>query len=183
MRVDPALACKHVEVAFECAPFCTDKTLVLHKTQLNNGYDEFCGQTSFASAGVRFYYLRLICHDKQSVHRESVLVAKKGEKSQAVLNEYRDMWQLTVYEKDFCTPAWSHGATAYQIFPDRFFASKLPDNTLYPERIVQTDKTAAPFWDVEKDSPTPITMDYFGGDLQGILQKLSYLKSLGVTLL
>lgn len=78
VRVDPALACKHVEVAFECAPFCTDKTLVLHKTQLNNGYDEFCGQTSFASAGVRFYYLRLICHDKQSVHRNLCWWPKKG---------------------------------------------------------------------------------------------------------
>ena len=29
-------------------------------------------------------------------------------------------WQIDVYQPDFTTPAWAHGAVVYQIFPDRF---------------------------------------------------------------
>ena len=29
-------------------------------------------------------------------------------------------WQITVYEREFETPKAAEGATAYQIFPDRF---------------------------------------------------------------
>ena len=31
-----------------------------------------------------------------------------------------DAFQLTVYDREFTTPAWLQGATVYEIFPDRF---------------------------------------------------------------
>ncbi|MFI3169945.1 MAG: glycoside hydrolase family 13 protein, partial [Faecalibacterium sp.] len=56
-----------------------------------------------------------------------------------------DMWQLTVYEKDFKTPDNYKGKVFYQIFPDRFCeGQKRP--MPYPDRFYQPDKTAEPAW-------------------------------------
>jgi len=130
VRVGAFCACKRVEVVFESTPFCAEKTLTLHRAGLAGGYDLFCGKTRFETAGVRFYYLRLVCQGN-APGEERVRIAKKGPSGCAVLDEYLPLWQLTVYEKEFTTPAWSKGAVAYQIFPDRFYASKRPGNTQY----------------------------------------------------
>lgn len=63
------------------------------------------------------------------------------------------------------TPPWVHHAIFYQIFPDRFARSGQ----------VQFDAQIEP-WD---SAPTP---DGFkGGDLYGVIDRLDYLKDLGVT--
>lgn len=64
-------------------------------------------------------------------------------------------------------PSWVNEAVFYQIFPERFCNG---DPSLSPE------DTAG--WG---DKPTP--WNYFGGDLQGVIQKLPYLEELGVTAL
>ncbi|RZJ68924.1 MAG: alpha-amylase [Flavobacterium sp.] len=99
-------------------------------------------------------------------------------------------------QKDF-TPDWSKGITWYQIFPERFSNG---DKTNDPK--VQDQDGAYPF---DTNSPFqihPWTSDWYelqpyekqngkdiyfnlqrrryGGDLQGIINKLDYLKSLGV---
>ncbi len=64
-------------------------------------------------------------------------------------------------------PEWSDGAVVYEIFPDRFFngdTSNDPTNTLS--------------W-----GGTPTNNNFFGGDLQGIIDKVNYLKDLGVDVL
>lgn len=64
-------------------------------------------------------------------------------------------------------PSWVNGAVFYQIFPERFCNG---DPSLSPENTVE--------WG---EKPTP--WNYFGGDLQGIIQKLPYLEELGVNAL
>ncbi len=90
-------------------------------------------------------------------------------------------YQITVYDRAFDTPRWLRGGVMYQIFPDRFYASK----TAACDR---DDVYLHEHW-----SDLPILMpengdencarDFFGGDLKGIEQKLPYLASLGVTVL
>lgn len=92
------------------------------------------------------------------------------------------MWQLTVYETDFATPAALEGAVFYQIFPDRFCSSGSPKEGVPGDRRLHRD------WSEEPDSrPGPDGRfrcdDYFGGDLAGIQQNLPYLSSLGVEVL
>ena len=90
-------------------------------------------------------------------------------------------WQLTVYEP-FTVPADLEGAIFYQIFPDRFCNSGKPKENLPEGRIYHQS------WDEEPvDRPDAqgrfLCNDYFGGDLEGIRQKLPYLASLGVEVL
>lgn len=89
-------------------------------------------------------------------------------------------WQLTVSSKDFNTPTWLNQGIMYQIFPDRFYRSNKKKLNVPSDRTLINDWSADPVW--QKNSSGEITnSDYFCGDLQGIIEKLDYLESLGVT--
>jgi len=90
-------------------------------------------------------------------------------------------FRLLVYEEDFTTPKWFHGATMYQIYPDRFFSSgKSPrrEDALYEEDWYApiSQYGAVPGADVKNNL-------FYGGDLFGICEKLDYLEGLGITVL
>ncbi len=90
-------------------------------------------------------------------------------------------WQLTVYEP-FSTPAPLEGAVFYQIFPDRFRNSGAPKEGVPADRVIHQDWGEAPV-DRPDGEGRFLCNDYFGGDLQGILEKLPYLAGLGVEVL
>ncbi len=90
-------------------------------------------------------------------------------------------WQLTVYDDRGHTPAWFGFGVSYQIFPDRFCRSHIPDPAgMVGERTVHENWQDTP--DFLPDEQGEIrNRDFFGGDLPGITGKLDYLKGLGVT--
>ena len=99
-------------------------------------------------------------------------------------------WQITVYERDFETPKAAEGATASQIFPDRF-------NRIGRGGLARTERREELGWTTVKHedwneevlwTPLPGQKDYdpcdfYGGDFEGIEAKLDYLQSIGVTLI
>ena len=91
--------------------------------------------------------------------------------------------QLTVYEEYGAAPDWFGRGVSYQIFPDRFCRSRLPDAAgLVGDRTVHENWQDTP--EFRPDERGEIrNRDFFGGDLAGILSKLDYLKRLGVTTL
>ena len=73
-----------------------------------------------------------------------------------------------IHEIDGCqVPDWVSKTVWYQIFPERF-ANGNPD--LSPEGALS--------WNA---AISPKTTDFFGGDLQGIIDHLDYLQDLGIT--
>ena len=92
-------------------------------------------------------------------------------------DKYSD-WQLTVSKK-FNTPGWLKGGIIYQIFPDRFMNSGKEKKNVPSDRIVRSDWGGEPYFRPDKNGEV-LNNDYFGGDLEGIRQKLPYLKDLGV---
>ncbi len=89
------------------------------------------------------------------------------------------MWQLTCYEKDFTTPDWLAGGVMYQIFPDRFAKSEQPKAGVPADRVLR-EWGEQPHWQPNQSGEV-LNNDFFGGDLQGVREKLPYLKKLGVT--
>src|SRR4051812_10080544 len=83
---------------------------------------------------------------------------------------------ITAYDPGFKTPDWLKGGVVYQIFPDRFNNGD-PSNDKPAGSFIYGDKTESRKWG---DAPTGGS-DFFGGDLRGVIDKLDYLKSLGVT--
>jgi len=96
-------------------------------------------------------------------------------------------FQITVYDAAFAPPAWMRRAVVYQVFPDRFAKgdpSPLPvpaERALYPDWSMKPE-IPADFDDPAAD-PEGKSLDFFGGNLDGIRRKLPYLASLGVTAL
>ena len=68
----------------------------------------------------------------------------------------------------------------YQIFPDRFCRSGLPHENVPSDRVLREDWGGTPYYRPDQNGHV-WNNDYFGGDLEGIIQKLDYLESLGVT--
>jgi glycosidase len=97
-------------------------------------------------------------------------------------------WKLTVYDARRQTPAWVPGGVMYQIFPDRFCrgaGAPAPGSVhpVFPESThVRGDWGGAPEWQPDAYGNVN-TFDFFGGNLNGITEKLPYLASLGVTCL
>jgi len=80
---------------------------------------------------------------------------------------------------DFKTPDWAKGAVFYQIFVDRFYNGNARNTVLDNEYSYIGSGTVR----VEDWYKYPATMgirEFYGGDLQGVIQKLDYLKELGV---
>ena len=134
----------------------------------------FEGQFSIPCPGLFFYYFVI---DTQG---GSFRLFKQGDDTNM---EAGDLWQLSCIPADFTTPDWAKGATIYQVFPDRFYASGRADvaGKLKPYTIHKN-------WYDEVDwKPTPdgqvLNNDFFGGNFRGITEKMDYIADLGVTIL
>ena len=80
----------------------------------------------------------------------------------------------------FHTPDWAKGAVIYQIFVDRF-RNGCPDNDVRDGEYLYV--AGRPVRRVRDWGQPPEPLDvnnFYGGDLQGVLEKLDYLKDLGV---
>ena len=96
--------------------------------------------------------------------------------------ENGEKWQLTVYSNQFKTPEHLKGGIIYQIFPDRFYKSGTNKRNVPKDRFLTDDWSKQPAY-LQDGSKNSLGNDYYGGDLQGICQKLPYLKSLGCTVI
>ena len=93
-----------------------------------------------------------------------------------------DPWQLTVYRPSH-TPAWFGQGITYQIFPDRFHRLSIPDPTgMVGNRDIHSNWSDNPIW-APDEKGIVWNKDFFGGSINGIREKLSYLASLSVTTL
>ena len=90
-------------------------------------------------------------------------------------------YQLTVFEDTEPVPEWFYQSILYQIFPDRFCCSgevlnPKPNSFLYGvwndlPMYIKDEKQRIARW------------DFYGGNLYGVMEKLSYIKSLGVNVI
>lgn len=79
----------------------------------------------------------------------------------------------------FSTPDWAKGAVMYQIFVDRFFNGDETNDVEDGEYIyIGEPCTRVKDWD--KCPAFMGVREFYGGDLQGVLDKLDYLQDLGV---
>ena len=105
---------------------------------------------------------RLVCYyDKRGTARE-------------IRDEYRFM-----LVPGFHTPDWAKGAVMYQIFVDRFFNGDPANDVCDREYFYIGDQVNA-VKDWHKPPANMGVREFYGGDLQGVLNKLDYLQELGV---
>lgn len=83
---------------------------------------------------------------------------------------------------DYHQPEWVKKAVFYQIFPERFCNGNQENDVTSGEYTQNGHPAIQMNW---KDEPLPYLegycMDFYGGDLEGVKEKIPYLKELGVT--
>jgi alpha-glucosidase len=83
---------------------------------------------------------------------------------------------------DYSTPDWAKGAVMYQIFVDRFCNGD-KSNDVVNDEYTYIDEHVTQVSDWSKMPASMGVREFYGGDLQGILNKLDYLHDLGVEVL
>lgn len=101
----------------------------------------------------------------------------RGDDGTAIRGDWLPEWQLTVTKCDYKVPNWAKQGVTYQIFADRFcragdtpFTKKGRLHSDWNERV-----------DIARDGEDYLANDFFGGNINGVISKLDYLASLGVT--
>lgn len=146
-------------------------------------------------------YYRFIVQDGTSTAYYGDDKYMNGGWGQTTTGMVDNSWDITVFDPSFKPISWMRDAVVYQIFPDRFAdgrknndASTTDPRYAYPPS--PSSQITTPSWTTLPEGncasyvnpATPCTTssqgrDYYGGDLKGIDQHLTYLKTLGVTVL
>ncbi len=103
----------------------------------------------------------------------------RGADGKAKRQDWLPEWQLTVSKRAYKTPNWAKSGVIYHIFADRF--CRVGESDFKKQGRLHT------YWTDRPDIAEPLKEyradDFFGGNIKGILSRLGYLKSLGVTLI
>ncbi len=97
------------------------------------------------------------------------------------VRDVSDEWKFRL-SPGFATPDWAKGAVMYQIFTDRFCNGD-PTNDVETGEYTYLgglSQKVEDWYSVSKDASV---RDFYGGDLQGVIDKLDYLQDLGVDVL
>ncbi len=97
----------------------------------------------------------------------------------------------TTYQKNFTVPSWASKAVYYYIFPERFRNGNLNNDpkmgvSRYHNGQIEVHKNwlDRPYKPGTGDgSDSTYNNDFFGGDLQGIIDKLGYIADLGANVI
>ncbi len=169
-------------------PDAFEKVLVRFRTARNNvdrvilvsGDKRYVMEKAETSKHFDFYACELQLKDKKVIyHFEIQSGSLMGYYDTRGLvhdvNEYYDFAILP----GFKTPQWAKGAVMYQIYVDRFCNGDPSNDVLTDEYCYIGEHVQR----VEDWSSYPAPMDvrrFYGGDLQGVLDKMDYLQELGV---
>lgn len=95
-----------------------------------------------------------------------------------VTQEVRPQYQFVIVP-GFSVPEWAKGAVMYQILVDRFYNGDKTNDVLTDEYFyIRTTSHGVDNWNKPPENFS--VAEFYGGDLEGVRQKLDYLKDLGV---
>ena len=145
---------------------CKDEKHIMLKTETDNYFDYYSYSVQLDNEKLTYYFEvrvgRIDCYyDTRGVCKD--------------INEYYHFQLIP----GFKTPDWAKGAVFYQIYVDRFYNGDPSNDVLSNEYQYIGDKTVK----VEDWNKYPAAMgvrEFYGGDLQGVLDKMDYLQDLGV---
>jgi len=152
---------------------------------LKNGAEFLTGMTKEKTVHGLVYYQGTIEMTEARIQYQFYLVCDN-------IIYFYNQKEITTYVPDltydfvllagYQSPSWVQESVFYQIFPDRFYNGDPANDVTTCEYEHQGHKTMKMSW---TDEPLPyeksFSLDFYGGDLQGVRDKIPYLKELGVT--
>ena len=176
LHIQIPVSCRteHVELLLLQEDGTPAREVSLSRQETGALYECFGAAFSLERAGLYFYCFRV------TTKNEQFRLYKQGNDTNM---EAGDFWQLSCVEDAYPVPEALRGAVMYQIFPDRFYQSG----------CCNCAEKLQPYWVHEDKSDVPVYLpdehgevlnnDFYGGNLNGICEKLPYLQELGVEIL
>ena len=143
----------------------------LHHVKNENDFIIFEGEVELKTKALYNYYFSFEAnHDFIYYKKNNIANYKSVSKS--------EMWKMSV---NFKVPDWAKGKIMYHIFVDRFNRGSIDKLKEMPNRYIHKS------WNediiVGPNENGLWCTDFYGGDLKGIIDKLSYIKGLGASIL
>ena len=186
--VQPALPKKGEDVTVSIRFFADAPVqAVMLRTRINGGEERLHMQRGKEKDGLVYYSVK-VSSKEERFHYHFYIVAEETVYyyNQLGISDYMpdETYDFSVLY-DYRQPSWVKNAVFYQIFPDRFCNGN-PENTVKDGeyQFDGYDTIQVKDWNTV---PAPYDkvhcLDFYGGDLEGIREKIPYLKELGVTAL
>lgn len=134
-----------------------------------NGFSVYTADYVFDAAGIYYYRFEMR-------NRDGVWYYGRGENGESVCGENLPEWQLTVYKSTYKTPDFAKGNIIYHIFVDRFNRAE----DVKTKRKYRLHESFSESPEVVSADGKYYADDFFGGNFNGIREKLDYLEELGV---
>ena len=137
----------------------------MKKTSYDNLFDYFSVDITAPTEPVRYFYSIKWDEDEYFYNKRGL------SKDMDEHYNFRLVPGLTL-------PKWAKGAVMYQIFVDRFYNGDKSNDVVKHEYSYLGKTAIAMEWG--KDIATGDFCNFYGGDLKGVMDKMEYLKDLGV---
>lgn len=141
----------------------------MHYEKSENGFSVYTADYVFDAAGIYYYRFEMR-------NRDGVWYYGRGENGESVCGENLPEWQLTVYKSTYKTPDFAKGNIIYHIFVDRFNRA----DGVKTKRKYRLHESFSESPEVVSADGKYYADDFFGGNFNGIREKLDYLEELGV---
>ena len=143
----------------------------LKHVENEDGFAIFKGNVPLKNNALYHYYFSFEANGK------FIYFKNKGRENTHEISQ-DEMWKLSV---NFQVPDWAKGKIMYHIFVDRFYRGSNDELTPMKNRDIHQS------WDedivIGPNDKGLWNVDFYGGDIEGIIEKLDYISSLGVSIL
>lgn len=144
------------------------KTIFMQKEQTTDVFDYYNVKVQIGTEALRYYF------EIKGTDGETIYYNRYGAVSEPL--EAYDFLLIP----NFSTPGWAKGAVMYQIYTDRFCNGDFSNDVVTGEYYYLGARSEQiEDWN-QKPAKTMAIREFYGGDLQGVLDKLDYLEELGV---
>lgn len=145
---------------------CGNKKILMSREPKNDLFDYFSCEYQLSDKMIRYHF-------EVQVGRINTIYDTRG-----LVNDINAHYNFKIIP-GFRTPDWAKGAVMYQIYVDRFCNGDKTNDVETNEYYYVGGHSKK----VEDWNSTPEAMDvnrFYGGDLQGVLDKMDYLQGLGI---
>lgn len=131
------------------------------------------------------YYYHFEIDINKDGYNQKIFYGKVKQNGEACEYDYHNLnkYQLTVYEESQ-SPTWFKEGILYHIFVDRFNNGNRTGKPSNPKKnsFIYANWEDDPMY-IKDENGDIIRWDFYGGNLKGIINKLGYLKKLGVSII
>ena len=131
------------------------------------------------------YYYHFEVHANRDGYNQRLFYGKVNDNGEVCEYGYENLqkYQLTVYE-DVKVPSWFKEGILYHVFVDRFNNGNRNGKVSNPKKnsFIYANWQDDPMY-IKDEKGDIVRWDFYGGNLKGLINKLGYLKKLGISII